>query len=110
LLVLFAAAANALSASSPEAHHGTGMHRAGAVPHVRHQHSGLRNDGGRHGRPDHQFRAPRGTDSRSGQQRPAHNSSWAYLASLRWNHKTVQRVQGVHHAHAQGHAQLGWLL
>lgn len=72
LLVLFAAAAHAaLGTSSSNAKHAVVMHRApGAAPHLRHQHSGLRRDGGRHGRPDHQLRH-RAADYRSGQQRPA---------------------------------------
>ena len=110
LLVLFAAAAHAAFASAPETDHVIGMHRAGVAPHIRHQHSGLRNDGGRHGQPIHQLRTHRATDCRSGQQRPSHSSARTYLASMRWTHKTVQRVEGVHHAHAQGQAQLGWLL
>ena len=76
LLVLFAAAAHAaLGTSSSNAKHAVGMHRPGAAPHLRHQHSGLRKDGGRHGRPDHQLRAHRAADGRSGQMRPAHSSS-----------------------------------
>jgi hypothetical protein len=111
LLVLCAAAAHAaLSASAPEADHVVGMHRAGAAPHLRHQLSGLRKDSSKHGRPDHQVHAHETADCRSAQQRPAHSGSRTYLASLRWNHKAVQRVQGVHHAHAQSHAAPGWLL
>jgi hypothetical protein len=111
LLLLCAAAAHAaLSDSSPKSDHVVGMHRAGVAPHVRHQHSGLRKDAGRQGRPAHELHAQGAKDCRSGQQRPAHSSSQTYLAAMRWTHKTVQRVQGVHHAHAQGHADLGWLL
>jgi hypothetical protein len=47
------------------------MHRHGAAPRLRQQHSGLRKDGGRQGRPDHQLRAHRAADGRSGQMRPA---------------------------------------
>ena len=111
LVVLCAAAAHAaLSDSSPTTDHVVGMHRAGAAPHIRHQHSGLRKDDGRQGRPTHELRAQGATECRSGQQRPAHTSSRTYLAAMRWTHKTAQRVQGVHHAHAEGHADLGWLL
>ncbi|MGO9156930.1 hypothetical protein [Mycobacterium sp.] len=99
LLVLFAAAAHAaLGTSSPNAKHAVVLHRApGAAPHLRHQHSGLRRDGGRHGRPDHQLRARRAADCRSGQQRPAHSNSRTELASLRFNHKTAGAAPAVRH-------------
>ena len=134
LLVLFAAAAHAaLGTSSSSAKHAVVMHRApGAAPHLRHQHSGLRRDGGRHGRPDHQLRAHRAADYRSGQQCPAHSSSRTELAALRWNHKTAgaaravrhvvrehaecrragtgsaQGVQGARHTHVRSHPELVW--
>ena len=111
LLVLSAAVAHAaLSAPSAQAH-AAGMHRPGAAPHVRHQHSGLRADGGRHGRPAHQLRVHR-ADCRSTEHRPTHRSFRTYLAALRRTHKAVagQRVQGVHHAHAHRPQDLGWVL
>ncbi|BBZ37527.1 hypothetical protein [Mycobacterium conspicuum] len=107
LLVLFAAAAHAALASSPGTDRAVGMHRPGAAPHVRHAHSGLRKDGGRHRRPAHQSRQASGC--RPCQHRPPHGSARTYLASMGWTHKTVHRVQGGHH-HAQGHAQPGWLV
>jgi len=97
LLVLFAAAAHAaLGNSSHNAEHAFGMHRPGAAPHLRQQHSGLRKDGGRHGRPDHQLRTHRAADGRSGQMRPAHSSSRTELATLRGNDETAgtARVHG----------------
>lgn len=99
LLVLFAAAAHAaLRISSPNANHAVVMHRApGAARHLRHQHLGLRRDGGRHGRPRHQLRDHRAADVRSGQKRPAHSSSRTDLASLRWNHNTVGATRAVRH-------------
>jgi hypothetical protein len=111
LLVLLAAAAHgAFTTSSPKAGQVVGMHRAGAAPHIRHQGGALRKDDGRQGRPAHDLRAQGAADCRSGQQRRAHASSRTHLAAMRWTHKTVQRVQGAHHAHAQGPADLGWLL
>ena len=90
LLVLCAAAAHAaLGNSSHNAEHAVGMHRPGAAPHLRQQHSGLHKDGGRHGRPDHRSRAHQAADGRSGQMRPAHGGSRTELATPRGNHKTA---------------------
>jgi hypothetical protein len=112
LLVLFAAAAHALGNSSHNAEHTVGMHRPGAAPHLRQQHSGLRKDGGRHGRPDHQLRAHRAADGRSGEMRPAHSSSLTGLATLRGNHKTAgtARVQGARYTHVRSNPELVWQL
>jgi hypothetical protein len=113
LLVLFAAAAHAaLGTSSHNAQHAVGMHRPGAAPHLRQQHSGPRKDGGRHGRPDHQLRAHRAADGRSGEMRPAHSSSRTELATLRGNHKTAgtARVQGARYTHVRSNPELVWQL
>ena len=112
-LALFAAAAHAaLGTSSHNAQHAVGMHRPGAAPHLRQQHSGLRKDGGRHGRPDHQLRAHRAADGRSGEMRPAHSSSRTELATLRGNHKTAgtARVQGARYTHVRSNPEFVWQL
>jgi hypothetical protein len=110
LLVLFAAAAHAaLGASSRNAEHAVAMHRPGAAPHLRHQHSGLHKDGGRHSRPDHQVHAHQVVVFRSHEVRPAHSGLRAQLVSLRSDHKTALPA----HAHGgarHAHSELGWLL
>jgi hypothetical protein len=86
LLVLFAAAARAaLGNSSHHAEHAVGMHRPGAAPHLRQQHSGLRKDGGRHGRPDHQLR-PTGRQmaapANCGPRTAAREASWQHCGGI----------------------------
>ena len=99
LLVLFAAAAHAaLGTSSPKAEHAVNMHRPGAAPHLRHQHSGLRKDAAR---PGHQVRAHLTASGRSGQMRPAHSGSHAELVSLKSNHKTAAVVRAARHGHTE---------
>ena len=112
LLVLFAAAAHALGNSSHNAERTVGMHRPGAAPHLRQQHSGLRKGGGRHGGPDHELPAHRAADGRSGEMRPAHSSSRTELATLRGNHKTAgtARVQGARYTHVRSNPELVWQL
>jgi hypothetical protein len=114
LLVLFAAAAHAaLGTSAHNAEHAVGIHRPGAAPHLRQQHSGLHKDGGRHGRPDHRSRVHQAAaDGRSGQLRPAHSSPRTELATLRWNHKCAgtARVQGARHGHVRSNPDRVWML
>jgi hypothetical protein len=109
LLVLFAAAAHAaLGASSHTAEHAAAMHRPGAAPHLRQQHSGLRNEG----RPGHQARAHRATDARSSQIRPARSSARVQLATLRHGHKCAgtARVQAARHGQVRAVSDLFWML
>jgi hypothetical protein len=112
LLVLFAAAAHALGTSSHNAEHAVKMHRPDTAPHLRQQHSGLRKDGGRQGRPDHQLRAHRAADGRTGEMRPAHRGSRTELATLRGNHKTAGTacVQGARYTHVRSNPALAWQL
>jgi len=135
-LVVFVAVSHAaLGSSSPSAKHVVGMHRdpTAAAPHAHRQHSGLRRDGRRFGRSDHQLRAHRAAYRRLGKMRPLHSGSRTtalgrHQASAcaaravrhlvrhhadqcrRAGAGSVQRAQGARHTHVRNHLGPAWQL